>query len=308
MRKRILATLLTAIFLLSGLALAAQGATYVDTEATGSLTLTYSCEGQPLAAAQIRIYRVAEISRYADFLLTGAFAQLPVEVNQVKTQAEWNQVASTLSAYVTSESISPDGQAATDAQGVARFGSLPLGLYLVEGLRVDVEGGYRQFDSFVISIPDLDETDSWVYDVQAKPKSVFQEVTPQPITYTVNKLWKDEGYSHLRPQSISLELYCNGALVETVTISAENDWSYSWSAPDDGSVWQVVEADVPDGYTVTMEQKDTVFIVTNGYDDPDDPPKTGDITDLRLPMILMGAAGAGLVVLGILTIGRKKYG
>lgn len=306
MRKRMLATVLTVLFLLGALALAAEGATYVDTEATGSLTLTYSCEGQPLAAAQIRIYRVAEISKYADFLLTGAFTELPVEVNQVKTQTEWNQVASTLSAYVTAMEILADAQAVTDAEGVVRFDSLPLGLYLVEGLRVDVEGGYRQFDSFVISVPDLDETDSWVYDVQAKPKSVFQEVTPQPITYTVNKLWKDEGYSHLRPQNITLELYRDGTLVETVTLSAENDWSYSWSAPDDGAVWQVVEADVPEGYTVTMEQKDTFFFVTNGYEDPEKPPKTGDITDLRLPMILMGVAGAGLVILGVMTIGRKK--
>lgn len=306
MRKRILATVLTLIFLLSALALAAEGAAYVDTGATGSLTLTYGYEGEPLADAEIRIYRVAEISRYADFVLTGAFAELPVEVNQVKTQQEWNQVASTLSAYVTAMSISADGQAVTDSGGAVHFASLPLGLYLVEGLRVDVEGGYRQFDSFVISVPDLDETDAWVYDVQAKPKSVFQEVTPQQITYTVNKLWKDEGYSHLRPRSISLELYCNGTLVETVTLSAENDWSYSWTAPDDGGLWQVVEADVPEGYTVTMEQKDTFFFVTNGYDDPEKPPKTGDITDLRLPMILMCVAGLGLVVLGVMTIGRKK--
>lgn len=306
MRKRILATVLTVIFLLSAMALAAEGAGYVDTEVTGSLTLTYGYEGEALADAQIRIYRVAEISRYADFVLTGAFAELPVEVNQVKTQQEWNQVASTLSAYVTAMAISADGQAVTDSGGTVRFDSLPLGLYLVEGLRVDTEGGYRQFDSFVISVPDLDENDAWVYDVQAKPKSVFQEVTPQQITYTVNKLWKDEGYSQLRPKSISLELYCNAALVETVTLSAENDWSYSWTAADDGSVWQVVEADVPEGYKVTMEQKDTFFFVTNGYNDPETPPKTGDITDLRLPMILMCAAGLGLVVLGVMTIGRKK--
>ena len=306
MRKRMLATVFAVVFLLSALALAAGGATYVDTEATGSLTLTYGYEGQSLADTEIRIYRVAEISQYADFLLTGAFAELPVEVNQVKTQDEWNQVAATLSAYVTAMELPADFRAVTDADGTVRFDALPLGLYLVEGLRVDVEGGYRQFDSFVISVPDLDDTDAWVYDVQAKPKSVFREVTPDPIAYTVNKLWKDEGYSHLRPQSISLELYRDGTLVETVILSAENDWSYSWTAPDDGAVWQVVEADVPEGYTVTLEQKDNFFFVTNGYNYPEDPPKTGDITDLRLPLILMGAAGAGLVVLGILTIGRKK--
>lgn len=306
MRRKIFGLILTVAFLMSFLALTVEAATFVDTQNSGSLTLTYSYDGQGFAQVPIRIYRVAEISEYADFTLTGAFSDLPVELNQVKTQDEWRQVASTLMAYVTALSIPADWEEMTDDNGMVTFSGLPLGLYLVEGVRVEREDGYCQFDGFVISVPDLNEEDEWNYDVIAKPKSVFHEIQPRPITYTVNKLWKDEGHTHLRPQNIQLELYRNGELVETVTLSAENNWTYSWTTEDDGSVWQVVEINVPDGYTVTLEQKDTYFFVTNSYDEPVEPPITGDITNIQLYLLIMGAAGIGLIVLGLTARKGKK--
>lgn len=300
MRKRnIFAVVLSLVLLLSFVGIAAEAAGFVDTEQTASLMLTYGYDGQTFSDISIHIYQVAKISRYADFTLAGEFSQLPVEVNNVKTQEEWKQVASTLSAFAVSEGIASDWEAVTDENGVVSFADLPLGLYLVESVRVEQEKGYCQFDSFVISVPNLDENDSRVYDVAAKPKSVYREVLPQEVTYTVNKLWKDEGHEHLRPRSVSVDLYRDGDKVETVTLSAENNWTYSWTAVDDGAVWQAVESDVPEGYKVTLEQKGNFFFVTNGYNDPTDPPKTGDISNIQMYLLLMCAAGLGLVVLGI---------
>lgn len=306
MGRKITGVVLVIVFLLSFMAFAAEAATFVDTEAPGSLTLTYSYDSEAFPELPVRIYRVAEVSKYGDFTLTGAFAELPVEVNQVKTQEEWRKVASTLSSYVTSLAIPADREALTDEEGSVSFTQLPLGLYLVESVRAERENGYCQFDCFVISIPDLNDSDEWVYDVVAKPKSAFHEILPQQITYTVNKLWKDEGHAHLRPQNITLELYRNGELVETVTLSGDNHWTYSWTAIDDGSVWQVMEANVPDGYTVTLEQQDTYFFVTNSYDVPTPPPQTGDISGIHIYLVIMGVAGAGLVVLGLTARKGKK--
>lgn len=304
--KKILGALLTVALLLSFVGLTAEAAGMVDTAQSGSLSLTYSYNGQAFSGIRIRIYRVASVSQFADFSLQGSFSQLPVEVNNIKSQDEWRQLASTLSSYVTSKAIACDSEAVTDRNGTVSFPSLPLGLYLVEGVRVEQENGYCQFDSFMLSLPNLDENDQWVYNVTAKPKSSFQEVKPKEITYTVNKLWKDQGFEHLRPQTVSVQLYRNGSLMETVTLSADNNWHYSWTTTDDGALWQVVEAAVPNGYRVTMEQKNTFFFVTNGYNDPSEPPPTGDFSNIQVYLIIMCVAGMGLIALGLTGLRKRK--
>jgi len=306
LKRRILCAVLTVVLILSFMAFAATAATQVDTGAPVSLSLTYSYDGQPFSGLDIKLYRVATVSQYVDFTLTGSFSQLPVEVNKVKTQEEWQQVASTFSAFVVAEGITADAAGTTGEDGTVSFAALAQGLYLVEGVQAAREKGYCQFDSFMITLPDLDENDDWVYDVVAKPKSAYREVLPEDITYTVNKLWKDEGFAHLRPQNVSIALYRNGEPVETVVLSEENNWTYSWTTQKDGSLWQAVETDVPDGYTVTLEQKDNFFFVTNGYDGYTPPPPTGDITNLRLYILLMCVSGAGLIVLGITYRRGKK--
>ena len=306
LKRKIIGAVLATVLVLSFMAFATSAATRVDTGLPVSLRLTYSYNGQSFSGLQIKIYRVASVSEYVEFVLTGYFAELPVEVNNIKTQEEWQQVASTLSAFVVARSIAPDAQSVTGEEGNVSFTELPQGLYLVEGVRAERENGYCQFDSFMISLPDLDDNDEWIYDVFAKPKSVYQEILPEEITYTVNKLWKDEGHEHLRPKNISVELYRDGVWVETVALSAENNWTYSWTTVDDGAVWQAVEAQVPDGYTVTLEQKDNFFYVTNGYDEITPPPETGDIINVNVYVLLMCAAGLGLIVLGITGARGKK--
>lgn len=299
LKRKIIGAVLTLVLLLSFVSFTAQAATRVDTNAPSSLTLTHGYDGQGFAEVSVRIHQVATISEFSEYTLTGAFSELPVEINTIRTQEEWNQVASTLSAFVVSESIAPGWEAVTGEDGTVHFANLPQGLYLVEYVRVEYENSYYHFDSFVISVPSLDDQDQWVYDVVAKPKSVYREILPDPITYTVNKLWKDEGHQHLRPQSVSIDLYRDGEFVETVVLSAENNWTYSWTTRDDGAIWQAVETDVPDGYKVTLEQKGNYFYVTNSYNVPVPPPQTGDTANMQLYLILMCAAGLGLIVLGL---------
>lgn len=306
LKRKIIGAVLVLALLLSFAGLTTQAATRVDTGLRGSLTLTYGYDGQMFAGLNIRIYRVAEISEFADFALTGAFAALPISLENIKTQEEWREIASTASAYVVSEEIPADNEIPTGENGTVTFTDLSLGLYLVYMVRAEQEDGYCHFDSFMISVPTLDEEDNWVYDVVARPKSFHKVIVPKQISYTVNKLWRDEGHEHLRPQTISIEVYRDGEFVETVVLSAENNWTYTWTTTDDGAIWQAVETDVPDGYSVTLEQDGNYFFVTNSYDDPPPPPNTGDIGRPYLYLILMVAAGLGLIVLGITGKRGKK--
>ena len=274
----------------------------IDTERPVSMTLTYSYDGHAFEGLEICIYRVAEVSRSCVFALKGDFESYPVLVNDVKTQTEWRQIASTLAGYVTADGLKPTATGSTDGNGNVTFDGLETGLYLVLGCTVDYERGYCTFDSYMLSLPTISEEDakeSWVYDVTARPKSVLAEPGPEDIEYTVNKLWKDSGFEHRRPASVEFGLYKNGELVKDVVLSSENDWTYSWTAPDDGSIWQVVEKNVPDKYSVTIERKGNTFIAANAYGDENPPPVTGDTVDINLYVIVMCIAGVLLLILGI---------
>ena len=91
-----------------------------------------------------------------------------------------------------------------------------------------------------------------------------------------------------------------------MVLSAENNWTYTWTTTDDGAIWQAVETNVPEGYTVTLEQSGNYFFVTNSYDKPTPPPSTGDISNPYLYLIVMCVAGLGLIVLGITGRRGKK--
>lgn len=282
--------------------------TAIDTDRLGSISLTYGYDGQAFEGLEIRLFRVANVDRSCIFALTDDFTDYPVEVNTVRTQDEWRQIASTLHAYAAADVIEPTAIGTTDSEGKIVFSDLATGLYLIEGVTTEYMGGYCTFDSFMLSVPtvysDIDN-DTWVYDLEAVPKSVTYQ--PGENTYTVNKIWKDAGVENKRPPTIKVELIRDGLLYEEVTLSAENNWSYSWTVIDDGAKWLVVERQIPEGYQVTIDQNDTTFIIANTHEDDDPPPQTGDTSSIYLYVILMCIAGAGLLAVGIgMNRGKKQ--
>ena len=157
--------------------------------------------------------------------------------------------------------------------------------------------------------------------------------------FKILKLWKGDSGQVDRPQSIEAEIFRDGVSYQTVTLSEENYWSYSWTAKEDGADWMVVERNVPSGYSVTVEERDTTFILTNtrmeeappGDESSEEPPvggepsedtpsgervpsggspmadvpKTGDTTNILLYTVLMYVSGTALILLGI-TRKRKR--
>ena len=114
--------------------------------------------------------------------------------------------------------------------------------------------------------------------------------------------------------TIQVEIYKDGALAQTVTLSSANNWSYAWTDPGQ-SVWTVVERDVPEGYTVHTDEKDTTFIITNQWnpatpdqpDEPIDPPDTGDVSPLWLYVLVLCLSGLGLVIVGLALLRGNRY-
>lgn len=86
--------------------------------------------------------------------------------------------------------------------------------------------------------------------------------TPKSVEITVTKAWNHNGGKNL-PESISVTLYKDNTLYETVGLSEENDWTYTWSDLTDVSVWSIDETVVPTGYDKKIEVDGYKFKITN---------------------------------------------
>lgn len=272
----------------------------IDPDAPCTLTLTYASSEAALPPLTVEVYRVAEVSADFRYTLTEAFGGSGLILNGLLSQSEWNTLRTTLDSYVASNGVSPTATLTTDENGVASFADLATGLYYVSPQTVTVDGFRYYFASAVIALPDLRDDGTWNYEITAKPKPDVRPPSSTDLEYRVLKLWKG-GEEETRPTEITVDLLKDGTVVKTVTLSEENGWSYSWFAADDGSLWTVAEQNVPEGYTVTVEQNDTVYTVVNTLESSDDSSmgNPGDAGNLNFIILFLCAAGIVLVLLGM---------
>ena len=276
----------------------------IDPAAACSLTLSYGLPQVPVA-----LYQIATVS--ADFQYTPLDAFRDMTLNGIRSGAEWQQLRTTLLSRILADSVTPLAASVTEESGKVTLDDLTPGLYLATAEPAVLETGTYIFETALVALPGLGEDGLWVYDLTVAAKSEFlPPIEPDDtLEFKLLKLWKNDESWEDRPQSITVEIFRNRESVEVVTLSEENNWAYSWTAKDDGATWMVAERNVPAGYSVTVEQKDTTFVITNSHkvpppDVPDKPPKTGDSTPVLLYVVLMLLSGTALVALGLL--GKRK--
>lgn len=275
-------------------------------------------------------------------------------------QVDWTGMATTLGGLLQRDiannavKVQPLLTRETDADGKVTFASvaasegvepvtMDAGLYLVLGqTMVDGRSTYTP-QSFLVSLPHLvADTDSWeydyaYYDVAAHGKLGYHYDNPTggSTSVTVVKVWEDDGADVERPASIRVQLLRNGQAYDTVTLNEANGWKYTWNRLSDSAQWTVVEASVPEGYSVSISQSNNEFVITNTADtdlEDDDPPlgpdpdegDPGDLPDVDLgdddvplgnlpdtgilwwPVQLLTAAGIVLFSIGWLDLRRNK--
>ena len=307
MVKRKLIFALMACILLGVLPLYAFAVTPVEVDRSCSLTVSYAHNGQGFANVTVVGYRVAEVAPDGTFTLTGSFADYPVNIYGITSQTEWKEVSRTLASYAAADKLEPDLQAGTDATGTAFFGELKTGMYLICAVDTVKGDTVYQFEEFIVYLPRPQEDGTHAYDVSARPKYTSYTLKPQEVEFQVVKLWKDGGKEDRRPSSVTVQILRNGELYTTQTLSGENNWTYRWKAPDDGSRWQIAERDVPKGYRVAVGGDGRSFVVTNTYDGgQEDPPQTGDTAVLWPWVLAMCLSGGGLMVMGIYGMRKRK--
>lgn len=280
----------------------------ISTDKKCNLTISYDYENTMLADVPVRLYQVGSVSADAQYTLTELFQPTGIELNDIQMTDEWDVIRSTLEAQILADQIKPDFTAKSNQSGQVSFQSLVAGLYLVVTEAVVKDGLQYGFSSTLIALPTVDENGEWKYEVTVEPKAeVIPPLGPneqeQNCEFKVVKLWKDEGNQNKRPRNITVEIFCDGKSYQIITLSERTNWSYGWTAAADGTDWMVVERDVPDGYTVTVEERNTTFVVTNTCQKdgiaPEDMPETGDTQPIFLYIMLLFAAGAVLILLGI---------
>lgn len=293
----VMAALLFCVMLLQQTVFAA------DPEQTGSIRLNYSAVDN----AEFKVYRAGEITDNWEFVLTGAFQDIPADLNDLDTEA-MTELSETLAAYAAADGIEPDYSGRTDENGQVVFEGLTKGLYLIIGESVIRDGMRYDPVPFLLTVPSQDAEGAWNYQTEADVKYETSVPEKEETEYKVVKYWVGDGSGNARPVQIIVDILRDGVLYDTQTLTAENNWSYSWTAEDNGSVWQVVEREIPDHYTVKVEKNKTMFLLTNTYagDTPEKVPKTGDSSVPLLPVTLLSLSGMVLILAGLVVRGRRE--
>jgi hypothetical protein len=271
-----------------------------------SLTVSYCCGETAFSGVEVKLYRIAEVSADFKYTLTQPFETSGLMLDGIQTVGEWNLIRSTLETHILAYNISSEFTAETNDDGQVSFEALKTGMYLAIVSKVEWQDLYYQFDSALIALPGLESDDRWQYQVSVNAKGeVLPSVDPdEEIELKVLKLWKGDETPNNRPESIEVEIFCNETSYKTVILSEDNHWAYTWSAKNDGSNWTVIERNVPQGYTMTVEERRSSFVLTNTWsptypDDPDEPPQMGDTTNILLYALLMIGSGSMLIILSI---------
>ena len=116
------------------------------------------------------------------------------------------------------------------------------------------------------------------YNKPAEVPPVVNEVEPEKDKIIVKKIWVGDD-EKTRPEEITVQLYKNGKKYEKpVKLSADEDiyenWRHVWDdvREDEDTVWSVKELNVPDGYSVSIEQRrSNYFIITNTLNEKANP-------------------------------------
>ena len=164
-RKR-LAAVLAALTLLVWCAAPAFALEMVDLRLTGSLKVSlYDSEtSEAVGGGTLTLYRVAKVKKdnaNLSFVYTNGFEDCGVELGDLSEGELAGRLAEKIAATAESTTVE------ISDLGVAEFGDLEVGLYLV--VQTTAAENYNVINPFLVSVP-IQENGSYVYDVDALPK------------------------------------------------------------------------------------------------------------------------------------------
>lgn len=128
-------------------------------------------------------------------------------------------------------------------------------------------------------------------------ENVYRSPAP-PVNIAVIKKWVDNGTN--RPASVMVQLLQDGAVYDSVVLSAGNNWRHSWTGLSGKHQWNIVEPNVPAHYTASYQLENGVYTITNTA-------ALIQTGQLRWPIWVLSSLGVLLVLLGLILHIKRKH-
>ena len=175
--KRILGTVLVVIMLVISVA----ASDLPDPNQTGSICITITYDGKPVAGGELTLYRVGDmVEENGDysFVLAKQFAASDIRSEDLLRP----EAAEKLFKHITGKRITGKTEK-IGTKGSITFDNLKAGLYLV--VQNKAAAGYQKLNPFLVALP-MREATGYSYHVDARPKISLMpnlpENTEQPQT------------------------------------------------------------------------------------------------------------------------------
>lgn len=232
----------------------------VSAAADKSITLICRQEDTTLCGMQWKLYKIGmRDDNRIEFV--PELAKYSMDLGDLSAQVV-DTAAKTLEAYVIESGLPILAQGQTGETGELKFDGLEDGLYLAVG-------NYLQLDQIVYFpstlLLEINHTDvAFSYD--AFPKFYAENLSSSNIAYMVKKVWvDDDDANEKRPVNVTVDLFEDGVLRDTVTLSEENEWKYRWEALRNDSKWVVAEREIPVDYEVMIDYNSRQYLIRNSY-------------------------------------------
>ncbi len=321
-QTRTLCTLCALLLCLCALLALPALATTAHAELTGQLDISYTYtddlgETHTFTNAEFHLYEVADLNDDGTLTNTDTFESVSIADNLFYDQDLLIETRDTLEHYININALAPDYTVVTDNSGEVTI-DLPSGLYYIDAELFwdsthsdEIVSAYYS-SPFLVLIGAYDpETNTYLYDYTAIPKVSVMSLASNGISFTyditVQKEWENTEYTTL-PESVEVVLYSEGTCTDkTATLSAANNWSYTWTDLSAECVWSVCEVSTLEDYTTRYETTAVsdgfVYTVTNTYTGgldptptpaPTTPPTTTEYKKPRVPPTELAQTGSSL--------------
>lgn len=230
--------------------------------ANGEKSITLECcrDDVILENMRWRLFRVGERGSNG-FVLTGDFSGCYVDLDDMSVE-NISMAAQTIESFSLEKQAVPLAEGVTDENGRLVFDGLSKGLYLAVGFPVKEPPFYYEPSPLLLEVRD----DAVNFTFDAYPKIIRATLAEGARGYTVKKVWVDDNDLYeARPAYVTVDLFRDGELFDTVKLSEDNNWQHRWYSLDVEYQWRIAERVVPVNYEVRIERNESQFLIRNRH-------------------------------------------